>query len=301
MLRFKKLSHITLNVSDLDRSIAFYRDQVGLDLVEQSGDLAFFSCDGDHHSLVLCAAAQPSLKRIAFELESEAQIELVQRTLNAAGVRHKTISDEECRKLHMGAGVRLIDPNNVTLDLFTGMAQRAEISSPHPITLTRLSHVVIRVPDFQSSLRFYTETLNFRVSDFRHEDSGEPYFAFMRCFPNPFHHSFAIQQGPTAAFFHTAYSIATLDDLMVGRNRLLEQDVIVAPTPGRHKASGSVFQYFSDPDGFTTEYTLGMEEFPEEGAREPRKLDKNYRTTDIWNGPKPVNLPNLGTIEAPGF
>ena len=84
---------------------------------------------------------------------------------------------------------------------------------------------------------------------------------------------------------------------MAGRNRLLDEGAIVAPSPGRHKASGSVFQYFADPDGFTVEFTLGMEEFPETGPRQPRQLDKSYRTTDIWNGPKPTNLPNLGAIE----
>ena len=62
-------------------------------------------------------------------------------------------------------------------------------------------------------------------------------------------------------------------------------------------ASGSVFQYFADPDGFTVEYTSGMEEFPETAARQPRMLDKSYNTTDIWDGEKPLNLPNQGRVE----
>ena len=73
----------------------------------------------------------------------------------------------------------------------------------------------------------------------------------------------------------------------------------VAPTPGRHMASGSVFQYFSDPDGFTLEYTVGMEEFPIEGGREPRMLDKSYQTTDLWDGERPTNMPDYGLIEPP--
>ena len=62
-------------------------------------------------------------------------------------------------------------------------------------------------------------------------------------------------------------------------------------------ASGSVFQYFADPDGFTVEYTSGMEEFPEIAARQPRMLDKSYNTTDVWDGEKPLNLPNQGRVE----
>jgi 2,3-dihydroxy-p-cumate/2,3-dihydroxybenzoate 3,4-dioxygenase len=64
-------------------------------------------------------------------------------------------------------------------------------------------------------------------------------------------------------------------------------------------ASGSVFQYFADPDGFTLEYTVGMEEFPEHGPREPRMLDKTYRTTDLWEGERPTNMPDYGEIEMP--
>ena len=36
MIRHKKLSYLALNVSDLARSVAFYRDMAGLDLVEQN-------------------------------------------------------------------------------------------------------------------------------------------------------------------------------------------------------------------------------------------------------------------------
>jgi 2,3-dihydroxy-p-cumate/2,3-dihydroxybenzoate 3,4-dioxygenase len=62
-------------------------------------------------------------------------------------------------------------------------------------------------------------------------------------------------------------------------------------------ASGSIFQYFSDPDGITIEYTSGMEEFPELGARQPRMLDQSYRTTDVWDGERPTNLRSLGNYE----
>ena len=34
MIRYKKLGYVAFNVSDLDKSIAFYRDMVGLDHVK---------------------------------------------------------------------------------------------------------------------------------------------------------------------------------------------------------------------------------------------------------------------------
>lgn len=302
MIRHKKLSYLTLNVSDLARSIAFYRDMVGLDLVGQNdrGE-AFLSCNGDHHNLMLVQAKdkdkEASFKRVAFELEDESQIAVAEKVLTAAKVKWSRIAAAECGRLRIGQGLRFADPTGIQIELIAGMNSRPGRYYPHPVALTHLSHVVVKVPHFADTLRFYTEVLNFRVSDYRHEPAGERYFAFMRCFPNPYHHSFALVASPKPEFFHMAFHAKTLDDLMLGRNRLLKAGVTVAPTPGRHMASGSVFQYFADPDGFTVEYTSGMEEFPEIAARQPRMLDKSYNTTDVWDGEKPLNLPNQGRVE----
>ena len=50
-----RVGHINLNVADLERAIAFYRDVLGLDVVQRapSGRLAFLSVDGYHHHVAL--------------------------------------------------------------------------------------------------------------------------------------------------------------------------------------------------------------------------------------------------------
>jgi catechol 2,3-dioxygenase-like lactoylglutathione lyase family enzyme len=41
-----RLGQIAINVHDLDRAIAFYRDKLGLPLLFTAGKLAFFDCGG---------------------------------------------------------------------------------------------------------------------------------------------------------------------------------------------------------------------------------------------------------------
>ena len=300
MIRHKKLAYVAFNVSDLERSVAFYRDMAGLDVVEHNpGRDAFLSCNGDHHNVVLVQAQTASLKRIAYELENIGQLAVATQILEAAGIKVETLDAAECGRQRITAGLRFRDPNGIPFEYCAGLMSRPQRFVPHPIDFSHLSHAVVKVPDFPTSLAFYRDVMNFRVSDFRHEPTGEPYFAFMRCFPNPYHHSFAIITAPKAAFFHIAFTVRSINELMTGRNRLKKAGVTVAPTPGRHMASGSVFQYFSDPDGFTLEYTVGMEEFPIEGGREPRMLDKSYQTTDLWDGERPTNMPDYGLIEPP--
>jgi len=48
------LGHVHLRVADLDRAIAFYRDAIGLDLMQRfASGAAFLSADGYHHHLGL--------------------------------------------------------------------------------------------------------------------------------------------------------------------------------------------------------------------------------------------------------
>lgn len=48
------IGHVHLKVSDLDRSIAFYRDVIGLDVTQKYGDqAAFLSAGGYHHHIGL--------------------------------------------------------------------------------------------------------------------------------------------------------------------------------------------------------------------------------------------------------
>lgn len=300
MLRYKKLGYVALNVTDVERSAAFYRDRVGFDLVGDAGkDLAFISCNQDNHNVVLYRGDKPGFKRIGFEMEDRAQLERAFEHINRAGLKPVEVPPAEAAALRLGAAFRFRDPSGILLEFYSGMFFRPHPFVPHPIKFRQLSHVVLRVPDLEKSVRFYQDVLNFRISDYRYRPTGEMTFAFMRCFPNPYHHCFGLSQSPSneLKFFHAAFSVTDIDDMGLGRNRLIAHEVPIVFGPGRHLASGSIFMYFLDPDGLTLEYTLGMEEFPEAGARSPRMLDNTHKTTDIWEGKGDPRIGQVGYVE----
>ena len=69
--------------------------------------------------------------------------------------------------------------------------------------IVRLGHVVLSVERFDEMAAYLTANLGFAISDF-----VEGRFAFMRCQPNPLHHSFAIGRSVEARHF-SDYAVAT--------------------------------------------------------------------------------------------
>ncbi len=68
--RYRKLGYVALNVNDIENSMTFYRDIVGLDLTDSTDQTAFFRCSQDHHNVILYEAEKPGLKRIGWEVEN---------------------------------------------------------------------------------------------------------------------------------------------------------------------------------------------------------------------------------------
>jgi 2,3-dihydroxy-p-cumate/2,3-dihydroxybenzoate 3,4-dioxygenase len=68
--------------------------------------------------------------------------------------------------------------------------------------------------------------------------------------------------------------------------------------PGRHPPSGSVFLYFTDPDGFTFEFSSGMEEFPEVDPRAARHLPFVPESFDYWGSEPAAAFGAVGKFAA---
>lgn len=83
------LGHIVLNVRDLEASVRFYRDIVGLQVSDYIGDqMAFLRCSEEHHNIALAQIppnhqhrddtyipGRPGLEHLAFRLGSLYEIE----------------------------------------------------------------------------------------------------------------------------------------------------------------------------------------------------------------------------------
>jgi len=215
--------------------------------------------------------------------------------LKDAGVPFERLSPGECDARHIGLATRIVEPNTQSTFEFY-VPHKGDVPAefvPLHTKIQRLGHVVFGTPQAKEARAFLRDVLNFRESD----SVGEV-IAFMRPFPNPFHHGIGIGQGAKRVLNHLNFMVSEIDDIGRAINRFKKHDVPVVWGPGKHRASSSVFLYFLEPDGVTLEYSFGMEEFDEPGARPARDLPPGPDSIDIWQSFKDPRTGETGPLEA---
>ncbi|WP_114970601.1 VOC family protein [Rhodoferax ferrireducens] len=296
--RYRKPGYVALNVTNVDASVGFYRDLVGLQLESQQGsDTAFLRCSEDHHNLVLYRSSAPGIKRMAFELESASDLEQAANYVDQMGWARHEVAADEASQLRQGRTFRFCIPEStLTFEFYAQMGRGNGDYVPSVSKIERLGHVVIRCAQRDAVLRTLTEKLNFRVSD----HFGDQ-VSFLRCFPNPLHHTFGVSRGDVDGLHHVNFMVTDVDDVGRAMNRMRKAGVEVVYGPGRHDISNSIFIYFLDPDGLTVEYSFGMEEFPEVSPREARELPLRPEILDSWGGAPAPKFGKGGVIESAAF
>ena len=161
---------------------------------------------------------------------------------------------------------------------------------PSPVRIKKLGHVVIQVRDFERSMRFYIDVLNFRVSDRLPNGS-----VFLTAVGD--HHTIALfpSEGESAEtpsegavrLHHFAMQVESLDELFEIRSYLQEQGVPIV-WEGRRALGGHTSVEFLDPDGYHLELYFDMDQIPPNGRSRPRDSSIRHESLEASrDNPKP--------------
>src|SRR3546814_8434360 len=108
--RYRRRAYVAVDLSDLDQSLGFYGDRVGLTVVGQTGDTAYLRCSELPQNLVLREGDTPGLARAAFELESQTDLDRAFTYLEDEGFAPEWLTAEEAGELKVGAALRFREP-----------------------------------------------------------------------------------------------------------------------------------------------------------------------------------------------
>jgi len=129
--QIRRLAHVVLQVSDMERSVIFYTQVLGFKVTEiyaetlQPGGFAFLRCQTDHHTIALVGAGSgPSkhaeLHHIAFEVATVDEVFAARERLRERSI---TITFEGRRRAGCQIAVEFLDPDGHCLEIYWGLDQ----------------------------------------------------------------------------------------------------------------------------------------------------------------------------------
>jgi catechol 2,3-dioxygenase-like lactoylglutathione lyase family enzyme len=254
MSRVSEIRYVGYAVADLAAEAAFYRDIWGLEEAGEKDGMLHFAAQG-HDELYVVRLREAETQRIdiiTLAAETRADVDALHDKVVQYGCQ-VVFPPRELRTLGRGYGFRFFSKDGLPFEISSDVARGAarELVRWEGIPL-KISHIVLHSPDHQEMVRFFTDVLGFKVSDWLGD-----FMCFLRC--NSAHHRIAILPGP-ACLNHVAYDMLGVDDMMRGIHRLKLKGTDIRWGPGRHTAGNNTFSYFTTPAGFAVEYTSELDE-----------------------------------------
>ena len=135
----RKIGHVVLNVSDLEASLRFYTELLGLQVSDRypdsmvPGGMVFLRCNTDHHGVSLVGGAarseRSSLNHFAFEVGSLDEVFRARAWLGKHGV---PVHFEGRRRAGCQVAVEFTDPDGNNLEIYWNIDQIGTNSAARP-------------------------------------------------------------------------------------------------------------------------------------------------------------------------
>lgn len=299
MARVSEIRHVGYAVTDLAAEAAFYRDVWGLKDAGEKDGMLHFAAEGHDELYVvrLRAAEQQRIDIITLAADSRADVDALHAKVAAYGCQI-VFAPKDLDTLGGGYGFRFFSKDGLPFEISSDVAR----GSARDLTRwegipQKISHIVLHSPDHQAMVRFFTDVLGFKVSDWLGD-----FMCFLRC--NEWHHRIALLPGP-ACLNHVAYDMLGVDDMMRGIHRLKQKGTDIRWGPGRHTAGNNTFSYFTTPAGFAVEYTAELEQV-DDATWEAKVHTPAPMVMDQWGvgigGPQtmPHPAPDAGLFQPAG-
>ena len=166
--------HAQLRVLDMDESVKFYTEVLGLQEVgRDASGRVYFKCwdERDHHSVVLRQADRAGIDLFAFKVLNKATLEKFDRDLKEYGVKTERIPAGEM--LNTGERVRFTIPTGHTIELYAekldvgnGMSYtnpEAWVPNLPGIAPTRMDHALLYGGDIDGVRALFEKVLGFSL------------------------------------------------------------------------------------------------------------------------------------------
>jgi 2,3-dihydroxybiphenyl 1,2-dioxygenase len=259
-----ELGYLVLELPDPDLVTPVLADVVGLVPGEQVGDARTWREDDRAHRLIVEPGPANDVVAVGFEAVDDAAFGATVARLRAIGA---DLTDVDPSVRRVDRGFRTAAPWGGDVEVVRGLA-RAERPYSSPLVpggfLTDdvgFGHVVFGTTAFVESVRFVTEGLGLRQSDWLEMELApgiELEVRFFHC--NARHHTVALARAPfelPQRLHHVMFEANSRDDVGVAFDRAWDAGLPIPNGLGRHPNDGMFSFYLQTPAGFQIEFGHG--------------------------------------------
>jgi catechol 2,3-dioxygenase-like lactoylglutathione lyase family enzyme len=272
-----RIGHVGLRVTDLQRSVAFAEQVLGLRESERDGATAYLTCNARHHELVLIEDERPGCDHLAFEVFDAAALHALRVTLHERGI---PVLDEPLER-GVADAVRFLAPGGFVFEVFHGMSTdepaHYETAGVRPV---KFEHITVKSSNKDELERFVIEVLGLRLSD-RAADQ----ISWLRASDE--HHGMSIIRADADQLQHYAWQVEGWDAFRRAGDCLMRHGRTFLWGPGHHGIGDNYFCYFEDADGAIVEYSAGIQRIENEAAYTPRTWPDEPLSVNRWGNPAP--------------
>jgi len=278
MIELMDIAYVRSSTPDLERSVRFATEIVGLELMERRDEFVFLRADERQHCLAF-TEGPPGVLASGLTVRGLAELERAENDLEDYGLRVTRGTEEEASHRQVDAFIAFDDPvgNHIELCADQELCARP-VDFSRNAGITEFGHLCLDAPVPREAAAFWTSVFSARVSD----HVGEAAY-LLRI--DPVHHKLAVFASDTPGLCHVNFQVDSLDSLMRNWRFLQREGVEIQSGPGKHPTSGAIFVYFSGPYNLTYEYSFGVTRVDEATWR-PRNFPlEDPGSIDMWTGP----------------
>jgi catechol 2,3-dioxygenase len=261
--------HAQVRVLDLEASIHFYRDVLGL--VETGRDAqgrVYFKCwdERDHNSFVIRQADSAGIDFFGFKVLDKASLDKLDADLQAYGLKTERIPAGEM--LETGERVRFTLPSGHAIELYadkTKVGNGMSLVNPppwstardHGIAPIRLDHTLLYGPNIAEVQKIFIEVLGFYLVERVLTPDGKGNAGIWLSCGQKVHDIAFVEYPEPGKLHHCSFLLETWDQVLRAGDIMSMNKVAVDIGPTRHGVTRGCTIYAWDPSGNRFETFVG--------------------------------------------
>lgn len=257
-----KLGYISLVSADLEKSLVFFKDVIGLEETEQKDGVHYLRAWGDfqHHTLSIEQGDRGYVKHIGWRTKKKEDVQGFKELLEANGVPANDVEAWATRGI--GSSVAFQVPSGHTFQLYydverppvdehrrSVLKNQTYKSWAKGVSPRRLDHVNLHTSaDSSDTYSFMENILGFKMREFLANDAGDVLAGWMSV--TQLVHDVALVSRPEtptkARLHHISYWLDDSQDILRAADILRENNFDFVG-PGKHSISQALYLYVTDP------------------------------------------------------